>query len=71
MTTISSGAFVRLSNPESRRNRSMGLLCCRQGEPEYGALEVHCASTHNRPPWATMMDRQIASPIPTPLVFVV
>ena len=28
-------------------------------------------SAHNRPPCATMMDRQIASPIPMPLVFVV
>jgi hypothetical protein len=29
------------------------------------------ASAHSRPPWASMMDRQIDSPIPTPLDFVV
>ena len=29
------------------------------------------ASVHNRPPWASMIDRQIDSPIPTPLDFVV
>ena len=29
------------------------------------------ASAHSRPPWASMMDRQIDSPIPVPLSFVV
>jgi hypothetical protein len=29
------------------------------------------ASAHSRPPWASMIDRQIDSPIPTPLDFVV
>jgi hypothetical protein len=28
-------------------------------------------SAHSRPPWALMIDRQIDSPIPTPLGFVV
>ena len=28
-------------------------------------------SAHSRPPWALMIDRQIDSPIPTPLDFVV
>jgi hypothetical protein len=28
-------------------------------------------SAHNRPSWAWMIDRQIDSPIPTPLDFVV
>jgi len=28
-------------------------------------------SAHSRPPWAWMIDRQIDSPIPTPLDFVV
>ncbi len=28
-------------------------------------------SAHSRPPWASMIDRQIDSPIPTPLDFVV
>src|SRR5208337_2215004 len=37
MTTISRGAFVQLSNLANRLDRSMSLLCCRQGEPEYGA----------------------------------
>ena len=29
------------------------------------------ASAHSRPPWASMMDRQIDNPIPIPLDFVV
>jgi hypothetical protein len=29
------------------------------------------ASAHSRPPWATMIDQQIDSPIPMPLDFVV
>src|SRR5262249_41645090 len=29
------------------------------------------ASAHRRPPWASMMDRQIDSPMPVPLGFVV
>jgi hypothetical protein len=29
------------------------------------------ASAHSRPPWASMIDRQIDSPIPVPPVFVV
>jgi hypothetical protein len=29
------------------------------------------ASAHSRPPWALMMERQIDSPIPMPLDFVV
>src|SRR5271157_2616006 len=37
MTTISSGAFIRLSSWASRLDRPMSLLCCRQREPEYGA----------------------------------
>jgi hypothetical protein len=28
-------------------------------------------SAHSRPPWASMIERQIDSPIPTPLDFVV
>src|SRR5271166_406918 len=37
MTTISRGAFVRLSSKASRLGRSMSLLCRRQSESEYGA----------------------------------
>jgi hypothetical protein len=29
------------------------------------------ASTHSRPPWASTMERQMESPMPTPLAFVV
>ena len=39
-------------------------------ELEYGASR-HIGVYPNRPPSATMMERQIASPIPSPLVFVV
>ena len=70
MTTISSGAFVRLSNREAARIDpwvySAAGRVNRNTAPR-GSLW----STHKRPPCATMMERQIASPIPSPLVFVV
>ena len=47
------------------------LVRAGQGEPKYGARVMHCMSAHSRPPWASMIDRQIDSPIPTPLDFVV
>ena len=70
MMTISRGAFVRLSNREAARIDSWVYSAAgrvnRNTAPR-GSLW----STHKRPPCATMMERQIASPIPSPLVFVV
>ena len=63
-------AFVRLSNSEGRVRRTQSSTPA--GKVNWNiAPRGRLASAHKRPPWASMMDRQIESPIPIPLVFVV
>jgi hypothetical protein len=50
---------------QSREIGALGIL--KRNTVPWGAF----SSAHKRPPWESMMDRQIDSPIPTPLGFVV
>jgi hypothetical protein len=50
--------------------RSVGTVSSRSGgRVNWNTAPRGSFAAHNRPPWASMMDRQIASPIPTPLNF--
>jgi hypothetical protein len=66
------GLTIKWRPPVNERLKKIHDLACTAGKVNRNiAPGGSFASAHSRPPWASMIDRQIDSPIPTPRDFVV